>query len=83
MQEPLAEHHGNWRLVRDAAFSEDVVSMLQCPAYMNRTYIHQQTGDVVLVTVLVGPPGPITAHTPKFAMEAKTFPFRAIAAEFE
>src|SRR5262245_47209036 len=60
LREPLRDQQGNWRLVNESAFSEDVVRMLQCPAHVNRTYMHQQTGDVVTVTVIVGPPGPIS-----------------------
>jgi hypothetical protein len=73
LKEAIPEKHGNWRLVREVPFSEDVVNMLQCPAYVNRTYMHQQTGDVVIVTVLVGPPGPIGAHTPEICYGSQNY----------
>lgn len=73
LQQPLAERHGNWRLLHEVPFSDDVLSILQCTAYVNRTYMHQQTGDVVICTVIVGPPGPIAAHTPEICYGSQDF----------
>ena len=70
---PVSEQHGNWRLLKEAPFSPDVVKMLQCPAHINRTYMHQQTGEVVTVSVIVGPPGPIAAHTPEVCYSSQDF----------
>jgi hypothetical protein len=47
--------------------------VLQCPAYITRVYEHQQTGDVVNVAVLLGPPGPISVHTPEVCYSSREF----------
>ncbi len=70
---PLGEHIGNWRLLHKSEFPADVVRMLQCPAHVSRTYIHQQTGDTVSVDVIVGPPGPISVHTPEICYSSQDF----------
>jgi hypothetical protein len=73
LAQPLPEQHGNWRLLKDAPFSADVIRMLQCPAHVHRTYVHQQTGEVVMVSVIIGPPGPIAAHTPEICYSSQDF----------
>lgn len=73
LQQPLAEQHGNWRLVSETPFSSDVVQMLQCPAHINRRYMHQQTGDVVNVFLIVGPPGPTSVHRPEVCYGSQNY----------
>jgi len=73
LKEPVAERHGNWRMVKEIPFTDDVLEMLQNPAYINRSYMHQQTGDVVLVTVIVGTPGPVSVHTPEVCYGSQNF----------
>jgi hypothetical protein len=65
LDQPISDQLGNWRLVNETPFSPDVVRMLQCPAHLSRTYMHEQTGDTVSVMVIVGPPGPVAVHTPE------------------
>src|SRR6476620_489551 len=65
LKEPLSIQLGNWKLLNENAFSEDVVRLLQWPAHLSRSYINQQTGDVVNLMVIVGPPGPISVHRPE------------------
>src|SRR5262245_50043300 len=55
---------GNWRIRRESPISDDVLKILQCPAHISRVYEHQQTGDVIALTVIMGPPGPVSVHTP-------------------
>lgn len=65
LQEPFGSRIGNWRLVSENPFSEDVVQSLQCPAHFCGSYSNDQTGDTVNVAMMVGPPGPISVHTPE------------------
>jgi uncharacterized protein DUF3485 len=71
--QPVSEQQGNWRLVKETPFSADVLRVLQCPAHINRAYVHQQTGEVVMVSVIIGPPGPIGAHTPEICYSSQDF----------
>jgi hypothetical protein len=63
--QPLPDRFGNWRLVEETPFSEDVIEILQCPAYICRNYRNDQTGDTINVLVVVGRAGPISVHTPE------------------
>lgn len=78
LEAPLSEQVGGWRLVQATQFEPDVVRMLQCPAHFSRSYVHEQTGDSVSVAVIVGPPGPVSVHTPEICYSAQDY---AITAE--
>lgn len=69
----LPDEVGNWRLRSDDKLPAPVQRILQCPAYITRVYEHQQTGDVVNVAVLLGPPGPISVHTPEVCYSSREF----------
>jgi uncharacterized protein DUF3485 len=73
LADPLPTTVGQWKLRREAEVEEAVLSMLQCPAYVSRIYDHQQTGDVIAVAVLVGPPGPISVHTPEICYSSRDY----------
>ena len=64
---------GNWRLRHEDQLSPEVVKVLQCPAHISRVYENQQTGDVATVAVLLGPPGPISVHTPEVCYSSRDF----------
>ena len=67
---PLPRQCGPWRLVRDAPLEPEVVRTLKCSAYISRLYEHEQTGNIVSVAVLLGPPGTISVHTPEICYSA-------------
>lgn len=56
---------GAWKAVRSAPLSENTTEMLRCAGYLNRVYLNEVTGETINVTVLIGPPGEIWAHTPE------------------
>src|SRR4051812_35968739 len=64
---------GNWRMRSDEKLADPMVAILQCNAYVLRVYEHQQTGDVVRLAVLLGPPGPISVHTPEVCYSSREF----------
>ncbi|HEX5103289.1 MAG TPA: exosortase-associated EpsI family protein [Pirellulaceae bacterium] len=70
---PLPERFGEWRLLQETELEERVADMLRCPAYVNRVYVHDRTGDRVSVIVLVGPSGPIAVHTPEICYSSRDF----------
>jgi Protein of unknown function (DUF3485) len=73
LRQPLPNLLGNWRLVGERHFADDVVRALQCRAYVCRSYTNDQTGDIVSVAVLVGPPGPMSVHTPEICYSSKDY----------
>jgi Protein of unknown function (DUF3485) len=64
---------GNWRLKSETEFAPEVVRVLECPAHISRVYEHRQTGDEVTVGVMLGPPGPISVHTPEICYSSRDF----------
>jgi len=64
---------GNWQLRHESPLTAEVLNVLQCPAHISRVYEHQQTGDVATVAVLLGPPGPISVHTPEICYSSRDF----------
>lgn len=70
---PLPDRVGNWRLEREEPFREEVIRVLQCPAHISRVYVHDQTGDVATVAVIVGPHGPVAVHTPEICYSSRDY----------
>jgi hypothetical protein len=66
----------HWRLKSTQPLADDAVEMLECTGYINSSYENQRTGEVVNVFVVVGPTGPIAAHTPEICMSAQNYASR-------
>jgi hypothetical protein len=64
---------GEWQLSEDQPLTAAAVEILQCAGYVNRIYTHRRTGDWVTVTLLAGPSGPMTVHTPEICMTTRDF----------
>jgi len=64
---------GPWRLVKTLEVEKEVRDVLQCHAHLHGIYTHDQTADSVVVAVLVGPSGPLTAHTPEICYSANDY----------
>jgi hypothetical protein len=56
---------GNWQLLSDDKISDSVLQVLSCAGYVNRHYVNRQTGKTITIAIYVGPPGPISVHTPE------------------
>jgi len=69
----LPERTGNWRLRKEQELESQVLKMMSCNAYIARVYEHDQTGALVTVTVLVGPAGPISVHTPEICYSSRDY----------
>jgi hypothetical protein len=69
----IPQRCGDWQLVSSGKLDETSERMLECAAYFVRTYQNQTTGDVVNVTLLLGPPGPISVHTPEICLPSRNF----------
>lgn len=62
---------GAWRAQADVKLAESTLSLLECKGYLNRSYVHQGTGEVVSIAVMFGPKGPIAVHTPEVCYSSR------------
>ena len=72
----LPVQFGSWRLQSSDELSDFIEDTLQCVGYLLRTYANQETGEVVTVTILLGPPGPISVHTPEICFSSRAYEIR-------
>jgi hypothetical protein len=77
LSQALPARTGNWRVISETPLEKEALQTLQCPAHLNRTYLNEQTGDTVSVFVIVGPPGPIAAHTPDICYSSSDYALSA------
>ena len=61
----LPETIGPWRLEAVEPLDDAALRMLECRDYQSRHYIHDTTQEKVNFMLLVGPAGPLVAHTPE------------------
>ena len=69
----IPEQVGDWALEKSTPFSNQTVRILECAGYINRTYANQRTGETVTVALLVGPPGPMSVHTPEICLSTNQY----------
>ncbi|MEX2139928.1 MAG: exosortase-associated EpsI family protein [Pirellulales bacterium] len=67
----IPSHFGPWNLREEEPLPDSTLRMLQCESHVSRTYMHSQTGELVSLVVLVGPAGPLVAHTPDICMASR------------
>lgn len=64
---------GKWELREEFELSPTASEVLENPTYLERRYVHADTGDSVTVAVLVGAPGPIAVHTPEICYSSREY----------
>ena len=64
---------GDWTLEDSQSLSPDVVEMLQCSGSVSRLYRNQKSGAAVTMTLVVGPPGPTSVHTPEVCYSSRDY----------
>ena len=64
---------GSWRMLKSEAMDGTTLSMLKCRAHQSRTYVDDQTGDIVALILLAGVAGPMVAHTPEACYSSTDF----------
>ena len=69
----LPKEFGPWEVLEQKTLPESSVEMLQCAAYRHCSYRHRETGEVVDMVVLLGPVGPIAAHTPEVCYPSSNY----------
>jgi hypothetical protein len=53
------------------------LKILQCESYVSGSYTNRETGDKVMVSTLLGPPGPMSVHRPEICFSAIDFPIES------
>jgi hypothetical protein len=61
----LPSEFGGWHKLKSEELTANVRGILQCQDYVQAVYENQQTSEQVLLTLLLGPPGPMSVHTPE------------------
>jgi hypothetical protein len=69
----VPESFGDWQLQSELPIEPDVIEMLQCSGNLHRLYRNRETGQVVNVVLFLGPPGPISAHTPEVCYSTRDY----------
>lgn len=69
----LPEACGKWRLLSETKLDPEIIDMLACTGYVNRSYRHLDTHDTVHVAIVAGPPGRIAVHTPEICYASQGF----------
>ncbi|HVX15445.1 MAG TPA: exosortase-associated EpsI family protein [Pirellulales bacterium] len=64
---------GEWQLVDERPLDEGLIEMLQCAASTNRTYRNRSSGETVHISLIVGPPGPTSVHTPEICFSSQGY----------
>lgn len=71
--EAAPEECGPWRMLSETKLDPQIVELLACAGYVNRSYRNLQTGDTVHVAIVAGPPGRIAVHTPEICYVSQGF----------
>jgi hypothetical protein len=66
-----------WTLKSSEKLPDETREMLECTGYIVRTYEKRGTGELVSMFVLIGPAGPIAAHTPEICYSAQAYTLQA------
>ncbi|MCO6457136.1 MAG: exosortase-associated EpsI family protein [Pirellulaceae bacterium] len=69
----LPPQFGPWTMVSSDELPAEALAMLHCTASVLRSYVNQDTGETVTVTVLQGPSGPISAHEPEICYSSRAY----------
>jgi hypothetical protein len=69
----LPETIGPWRVAASEPLDEAALKMLECRASQSRQYVSDKTGEKVNLMLLVGPAGPLLAHTPEVCYASADF----------
>jgi hypothetical protein len=63
--EGCPEQFAVWEMKKSEKLDQNAIDQLEPFGYLQRVYVNRNNGTVVGVTVLLGPTGPIAAHTPE------------------
>lgn len=69
----LPKTFGDWNLLETQELPSQVRGILQTEHYSQGVYEHRSTGQRATLTLLLGPPGPMSVHTPDICYSAADF----------
>lgn len=69
----IPDEFGDWQLQSTLTVEPDVIEMLQCSGSLQRVYRNRETGQIVSIALFLGPPGPISAHTPEVCYSTQDY----------
>jgi hypothetical protein len=69
----IPSQFGDWRLTSSDEIIQSTLKMLECTGYILRTYENQATGEAVRMSVLLGPSGPMSVHTPEICYSSRDY----------
>jgi hypothetical protein len=69
----LPKSFGDWNLVEPEELGPQVRGLLQTEHYSQGIYENRSTGQHAILTLLLGPPGPMSVHTPEICYSAADF----------
>ena len=64
---------GPWNLLESRDFDESTLRELEPAGYVERTYVHQDTGERIGMMLVVGAVGPISVHTPEVCVSNQAY----------
>ena len=62
---------GDWEMQKEDQVDEKVLEVLRCTGSLHRVYMNRETGQVVNVALIVGPPGPPSVHVPEICYSSQ------------
>lgn len=69
----LPDAIGPWRVASSDPIGDSALAMLECRAYQSRQFVNSTTGEQVSFILLVGPAGPLVAHSPEVCYASTAF----------
>jgi hypothetical protein len=69
--EKIPSQFGDWRLATQDELPDRVIELLDCEGHLNATFVNDTTGEIVNMFIVLGPPGPISVHTPEVCYSSK------------
>lgn len=67
---------GPWEQTGSSELTETEQTILHCSSYVNRLYRNRESGEQVRMTILMGPPDRMAAHTPEICYSTREFQLR-------
>lgn len=64
---------GQWQLLSEEAIDERTLKMLSCTGHLHRQYVNRKSGQTVSIAIMLGPPGPISVHTPEICFSSRAY----------
>lgn len=81
--EKLPNEFGNWQLQASRPMDPLILKTLQCSGSVLRKYMNQATGESVDLSLIVGPSGPTSVHTPEVCYSSRDYEQLAAPQKFQ